>query len=294
MTLTVALIAPGAMGAAIGKRLSENNVEVITSLKDRSERSRERAKHAGMRDVELSELMQADLLLSVVPPAQAEAIASKIAPLLADCETPPIYCDLNAISTATLARVERIVRDSGAAFVDGGIIGPPLSETKTPRIYVAGEQASKLAQLNDHGLDIRVLEGESGSASALKMCFAGINKGMTALTTIMLIAAGRSGAGDALRAELEHSLPEVITRIDSGIPDMLTKAWRWHPEMREIADFLDTSDPQGTNPAGRQAFEGFASLYEQLGDDTNNEALKTLLAGLIDNGSGSNCEGKPY
>lgn len=291
MTLTVALIAPGAMGAALGKRLSHHGAEVITSLTDRSERSRQRAEDAGMRDVELTALMQADLLLSVVPPAEAEALARQLAPLLSKADAPPTYCDLNAISTATLARIERIIQASGAAFVDGGIIGPPPSETKTPRIYAAGDRASALARLNDHGLDVRVLDGGIGSASALKMCFAGINKGMTALTTIMLIAAARSGAGVALRNELAHSLPEVITRIDSGIPDMLPKAWRWHPEMQEIADFLDASDPQGTNLAGRHTFEGFAALYAQLGDDAASEELRTLLAGLIGGGAAPDREG---
>ncbi|OLO07197.1 hypothetical protein BTW08_13140 [Salinicola sp. MH3R3-1] len=282
MTPSVALIAPGAMGAAIARRLTDHGVEVLTSLTGRSERSVERAHQAGMRDATLSELMRADLLLSVVPPAEAEALALQLAPLLAGSERPPTYCDLNAISTVTLARVERVVRDSGATFVDGGIIGPPPSETQMPRIYVAGERASALARLNDHGLDVRVLEGEIGSASALKMCFAGINKGMTALTTIMLLAAGRSGAGEALRGELERSLPEVITRIDRGVPAMLPKAWRWHPEMREIADFLDAAAPGGTDAAGRSVFEGFAALYERLGDEEADGEIRRVLAELID------------
>ncbi|WP_110602655.1 NAD(P)-dependent oxidoreductase [Salinicola lusitanus] len=282
MTMSLALIAPGAMGAAIARRLTDHGADVMTTLAGRSAGSIERARRAGMRDVELAQLMHADLLLSVVPPAEAESLARQLAPLMAASEAPPIYCDLNAVSPATLARVERIVHASGAAFVDGGIIGPPPSDRAMPRIYMAGERASSLARLNDLGLDVRVLEGGIGSASALKMCFAGINKGMTALTTLMLIAAGRSGAGGALRAELEHSLPEVVARIDNGIPDMLPKAWRWHPEMREIADFLDTTAPDGENMAGRHAFEGFAALYEQLGDSARNQEMKRLLDSLIE------------
>lgn len=281
MSITVALIAPGAMGAALARRLTDNGVEVITSLAGRREASVTRAREAGMRDVDLDELMRASLLLSVVPPAGAEALAASLAPYLAAARTPPVYCDLNAISTATLSRVAKIVRDNGAEFVDGGIIGPPPSAKKTPRIYVAGERADRVTALGDHGLDVRKLDGDVGSASALKMCFAGINKGMTALTTMMLIAASRCGAGDALRAELAHSLPDVVTRIDEGIPDMLPKAWRWHPEMREIADFLDDSDPLGHNPAGRSAFEGFATLYEQLGDAGDGDELQRLLAPLM-------------
>ncbi|GHB16325.1 DUF1932 domain-containing protein [Salinicola rhizosphaerae] len=287
MSPTVALIAPGAMGAAIGRRLTDHGLDVWTCLEGCSAASLERARAADLKNVPLASLMQADLLLSVVPPAEAAALAERLAPFITQTETPPVYCDLNAVSTATLARIERIVSDSGSAFVDGGIIGPPPSETKTPRIYAAGENAPALAKLSSYGLDVRILDGGIGSASALKMCFAGINKGMTALTTIMLLAAGRSGAGEALRGELAHSLPEVIERIDHGIPDMLPKAWRWHPEMREIADFLDAADPQGNDVAGRRAFEGFAALYEHLGDVSTNDALIRQLETLIDATAGA-------
>ncbi|WP_110685450.1 NAD(P)-dependent oxidoreductase [Salinicola aestuarinus] len=279
MPTTVALLAPGAMGAAIARRLTDHGVEVITSLVGRSDASVTRARDAGMRDVDLDELMRASLLLSVVPPAEAEALAVSLAPHLASAPTPPVYCDLNAVSTATLSRIEHVIRGAGAEFVDGGIIGPPPSAEKTPRIYVAGEHSDLMTALNDAGLDVRALAGGCGSASALKLCFAGINKGMTALTTMMLIAAARSGAGSALRDELTERLPEVVTRIDEGIPDMLPKAWRWHPEMREIADFLDDSDPLNHNPAGRSTFEGFAALYEQLGDA--DDELERLIAPLM-------------
>lgn len=285
MTPTIALIAPGAMGAALGQCLVVHGLRVLTSLDGRSEASVMRARQAGMQATDIDGLMQADLLLSVVPPAEAEALAESLAPHLAASPRPPIYCDLNAVSPTTLARVEARVRAAGAEFVDGGIIGPPPSESRSPRIYVAGTQAPRLAVLNDHGLSVITLDGPSGSASALKMCFAGINKGMTALTTIMLLAAGRSGAGDALRQELAQSLPEVISRIDSGIPDMLPKAWRWHPEMREIADFLDACAPGHHDSAGRQTFEGFAELYAQLGDPASREPLQRVLMPLIDTGT---------
>ena len=49
MSLAVAVIAPGNMGAAVGKRLTERSVEVLTTLSERSKASYERATAAGMR-----------------------------------------------------------------------------------------------------------------------------------------------------------------------------------------------------------------------------------------------------
>ena len=48
MTPTIALIAPGNMGSAIAKRLTEHKVTVLTALTGRSPASAKRASEAGM------------------------------------------------------------------------------------------------------------------------------------------------------------------------------------------------------------------------------------------------------
>ena len=77
---TVAIIAPGAMGSAVGRRLRQNGVRVLTVLKGRSAASIARAKAAGMQDVDAHELVeQSDFFLSIVPPADARAVAVEFA-----------------------------------------------------------------------------------------------------------------------------------------------------------------------------------------------------------------------
>ena len=46
MTSTVVIISPGNMGSGVGRRLTENNVKVLTSLAGRSEESAKRARAA--------------------------------------------------------------------------------------------------------------------------------------------------------------------------------------------------------------------------------------------------------
>ena len=43
-------------------------------------------------------------------------------------------------------------------------------------------------KLNNHGLDVRALGDEIGLASAIKMCYASLTKGLTALCTELLTA----------------------------------------------------------------------------------------------------------
>lgn len=256
---TIAILAAGAMGSALAARLTGNGAEVLTVLDGRSPGTRARALAAGMTDTDLPGLMRSDLLLSIVPPADAEALAITLAPILAAAAHKPVYVDCNAVNVVTVRRIAGIVAPTGAAFLDGAIIGlPPKPGTPGPRLHVSGDAADSARPLRDLGVDLRVNTGGIGAASGLKMAYAGINKGLTALAALMVLGAERAGAGEALRAELAETEPALLARFARGLPDMLPKAQRWVAEMHEIADFL------GDDAAGRQVFAGAADLYARL------------------------------
>jgi 3-hydroxyisobutyrate dehydrogenase-like beta-hydroxyacid dehydrogenase len=256
----VAIIAPGNMGAGAGRRLVDNGLEVLTSLEGRSAASRKRAEEAGMAAVGLGEIMRADFLLSIVPPAEALALAESLAPRLAARSHRMVYVDCNAVSPRTVRKIgdalERVT------FVDAGIIGlPPQRGEKGPTIYASGNAAARFGELAEYGLSIKVLDGPIGAASALKMSYAGITKGLSGLGAAMLLAASREGAAEALRAELQESQPALLARFVKALPQMYSKAHRWVAEMEEIAEFL------GEDKAAATMFGGLARLYERLATD---------------------------
>ena len=151
MTPTVAIIAPGNMGAGVGQRLTENKVTVLTSLAGRSAASAARAKAAGMRDADERALMEADFLLSILPPGDAPALAQRLAPLLSAANRKPVYVDCNAVSPATMQATAETIAATGAPFVAAGIIGPPPKPgSANTKLYVSGPAANLVAQLNDH------------------------------------------------------------------------------------------------------------------------------------------------
>ena len=79
MTNTLAIIAAGAMGSAIARRMAENGARVLTSLKGRSQATVDRAHQAGMISASDEETTaHAELVLSVVPPGEAFALASSL------------------------------------------------------------------------------------------------------------------------------------------------------------------------------------------------------------------------
>lgn len=258
----VAVIAPGMMGSAVAKRLTSAGVQVRTSLTGRSAATISRAHVAGMAGATDTQLAEADFILSIVPPGQALALAERLASGIRDTKRKPVYVDCNAVSPGTVRRIEQVVRESGALFVDGGIIGPPPDgdSTKT-RIYLSGPDAEKVTVLQQYGLALPVQPGPVGAASAMKMSYAGITKGFTALGAAMMLAATRAGTADALAAEMKMSQPALLKWLTTQMPKMHSKAYRWVAEMEEIAAFV------GEDQTGSGFYKTAARLYEEIAAD---------------------------
>ena len=277
MNPVVAVIAPGMMGAAVGKRLADHGLKVLTSLNGRSAETTARAKAAGMVSASDEEIAATDFILSILPPGDAVALAQRFAPALTASNSKPVFVDCNAVSPPTVERIAAAVAPTGSPFVDAGIIGsPPKPGDAGPRIYASGSDAPRFATLRQYGLDIRVLDGPMSAASAVKMSYAGITKGTQALAAVMVLAATRGGSADALFKELEFSQPHMLAWLKRSLSMMPPKAYRWIAEMHEIADFV------GEDPSGHELYVGAAHFYEQIardfeGDKKEVAALEAFL-----------------
>jgi 3-hydroxyisobutyrate dehydrogenase-like beta-hydroxyacid dehydrogenase len=249
------------MGSGVGRRLRESGAEVRTLLSGRSPASAERARAAGMVAAanERELLAGADFFLSILPPGEAEPLARRLAPTLAALDRKPVYIDCNAVSPQTAVRIGEVIAPTGAHFVDAGIIGgPPQPGKKGPSIYASGEHVRDALPLRDWGIDLRAIDGPIGAASGVKMSYAGITKGTTAIAAAMLLGAARFGCAEALIAELSDSQPQMLVRMRASIPGMYDKAYRWVDEMEEISDFLEK------NPPSHDIYAAVARLYDYL------------------------------
>lgn len=265
MALTIVVVAQGEMGAAIGQRLHTRGATVKTSLRDRGSESRKRAREAGMVAVEddLALVTGADFVLSIVPPSEAKSFAERMAPAMAQLDRKPIFADCNALAPTTVRAVAAAIAPSGCAFADLGIVGapPPKSGTGGPRLYASGPGARATLALRDYGLDIRIVEGDIGEASAVKMGYACLTKGTQAIGAAMMLGAMRNRVAPTVRQALSESLPEVYGYVAKQMPRMYPKAYRWVGEMEEISKFL------AADPGASQLLGGSARLYAQIARD---------------------------
>jgi 3-hydroxyisobutyrate dehydrogenase-like beta-hydroxyacid dehydrogenase len=233
----VGILSPGEMGSGVGTVLHQHGLRVLTCLAGRRPESRERAARAGFEDTgDLASLVRTcDVLLSILPPAVAGAVADQVAAAITATNSDLLYVDCNAIAPNTAAAIFRTVTTAGARFADAGIIGPPPTRPGN-RIFASGPGAAEFAALGEFGLDIRVLDGDVGQASGLKMCYAAMTKGMQALGAELLVAARLLGVEDTLLAEQSEGDVATVRRfVERALQTMPPKAYRWIGEMEEIA-----------------------------------------------------------
>ena len=258
---TVAILSPGDMGHAVGQRLRENELEVVTCLAGRSERTRTLAEKAGIQDVAtLEELVErSDLIMSMTVSAAVSTLCQEVANAIRTTGSDILFAECNAIAPQLTRELAPVITGVGGRFVDVSIIGGPPRPGYSPHFYTSGAQAVEFEQLGQYGLDVRRLDGDIGQASGIKMCYAAMTKGSWALYSELLLAAELMGLTEPLLAEFQGGQSAVLQRMERTIPTVPPRSRRWVSEMEEIRD---TFAHLGMTP---HLFEGVAEMYRFIG-----------------------------
>lgn len=266
-----------------------------------SEDTRARIRSASIEsldsDQELTVL--SDYILSIVPPGDALHTAGRIATA---CKLPntlerrqsiedtdglprrrsPYFLDLNATSSRQSAEIGSLFVDTSTSsedlsvlchYLDGGIIGfaplynPSDGAWKKPSLVVSGdvELPATFSRLSEV-LNIKMVSAKIGAASTLKLSFAVLTKGFTALSILSFSTAQQESLLPELLQHLEEYAPAQASITKKAVPGMAPKAYRWTDEMRAIGETLDTEGHwDGT---GAAVFNGFAEVYRIIAEDT--------------------------
>src|SRR5436190_15737947 len=156
---TVGIVSAGAMGSAVGRALLDGGARVVATVDGRSERTAKLAVRAGIECLPslVDVVREADVVLSIAPPAQAESLAVDVGAVAARIGAEPLFVELNAISPTS---VRRIADEIELAVVDGSISGPPPWRAGTTTIYLAGRRAPEIAELPFAGVTAKVVGDE--------------------------------------------------------------------------------------------------------------------------------------
>ena len=258
---TVAVVGTGDMGSAVGGALARAGYRVVTAGAGRSDLSRRLADEAGIEDVGTLDAVvrEAQLVLSIVPPAAATTFAAEAVGAMRVAGTRPAFADCNAVAPETVRAIARAIEPTGAPFVDVGIVGrgPGVGRERT-RFYVSGKARSAVLALGVPEIELIDLGEDVGTASAMKMAYSALNKGIDALLAAVLLAAERLGVRETLMTELQFSQTEALERMQARVPFLGATAKRFAPEMAEIAR---TYESVGVTPDFHRGAEWVYSLF---------------------------------
>ena len=272
----VGIINPGAMGISIAASARAAGHDVYWASAGRSVDTGRRASEQSLLEVDtLADLCATcEVVLCVCPPHAAEAVAAAVIAV----GFKGLYCDGNAIAPQKAQAIGDRMRAANINFVDGSIIGPPAWKSGSTRFYLSGPSANQVAALFDGALaDAIVIGSDVGQASALKMVFAALTKGSTALLSAIYGTAEQLGVRDDLEREWGIRDADSVEQRRNQVRGVTSKAWRFAGEMQEIAATFELAGlPPGFFEAAHAVYQRMAGFKDA--DDV--PELEAVLAAL--------------
>ncbi|MGH7263866.1 MAG: DUF1932 domain-containing protein [Candidatus Rokuibacteriota bacterium] len=222
-------------------------------------------KRAGALDVRFRPLAEltadADHLLSTVTTDAAVGAARACAGHLRPGQ---VYLDLNSTAPSVKIEIERIVRPSGAAFVEGAILGAVGATGARTRILTGGPHGREVAEtLAASGLRVAYYSPVVGQASTFKMLRSIFSKGLEALILELRLAGRRAG----IERDLWDDVLELMTEspfervAGNWVRTHAVASARRHAEMAQV---METMRELGIEPVMTAATLAFFARSRAL------------------------------
>jgi 3-hydroxyisobutyrate dehydrogenase-like beta-hydroxyacid dehydrogenase len=177
-----------------------------------------------------------DFIFSIMPPEEAENFAKEVAKAIVASRKSPVFVDCNAISPDTTLSIAEVIKNTGADFLNVGIIGPPPGRGSTTKFYASGEGVNSLQFINQNDIKLVPVGDEIIKASAVKMCYAALTKGTMTLQASVLVAAELLGISDEVQDEFKESQGFHWEAMNKRVSTFACDAGRWAGEMDQISD----------------------------------------------------------
>ncbi len=237
---TVAILNTGEMGHHVASVLKNHGLKVVTCLEGRSERTRKLAAKAGVSNLSTLDdvAAQSDIIISIVVPSSAKQVAQAVAAAVLRSGKSVLFADANAVSAMTAVSIGEIIVRAGGRFADVSIIGTAAKVGKGTTFYVSGPCASEFAELKNFGLEVEVLGDQAGQASAFKIVYAGLTKGVSALMTEQLLLAHSLGILNQIMDKYRAKFPDMMRFMEANLPRLPFRAGRRSDEMEELSRTL--------------------------------------------------------
>jgi len=274
MTTRVAFIGFGEVASTFSPALAARGASIAAYdvlIEQRGGLDRLKGRSAGT-PVEFGGLQEvtrgARYILSTVTTSVALEAARRCAPYLGAGQ---MFVDLNATDPAVKLDIERVIAPTGAAFVEGAVLGAVgVTGAKTEILLGGRHGRSAERELGgDLGLNVRFYSVDIGKASMFKMLRSVFSKGLEALLIEFLVAGERAG----IRADLWREVTDLMANhpfektAANWVRSHATAHARRYHEMKQVAGVLRQLGIEPTMTGATEAFfrrSGAIGLQERF------------------------------
>ena len=184
-------------------------------------------------------LRQSDVIFSLVTADQSLAAASSAS--MADMNG-KLFFDSNSSAPQSKEAARYVVEGAGGRYVDVAVIEPVHPKLHRVPVLICGPHVGEAkATMDALGMNVEVVDGPVGRASAIKLTRSIIVKGIEALTAEMLVVARTLDVSDAVMKSLDAAYPgfDWHTRAAYCLDRMMIHGERRASEMQEAAKMVD-------------------------------------------------------
>jgi 3-hydroxyisobutyrate dehydrogenase-like beta-hydroxyacid dehydrogenase len=261
-TMTVGVLYPGELGAALAAALRAGGLRVVTAIAGRSRRTADRGRATGivMLDSLADVIRHCGIVVSVVAPGAAREVALEYCRHAHLAPAGAIYVDANSVAPEVAESLADELSRQRIDFVDAAINGLAANLSAGGTMFLSGARAGEVARLFEGTVRVRILGGQPGRASAMKMVLSGVSKGLCALFVELALLSSRRGMSSEFLEELSRIYPGVAALVERMLPTYARHAGRRAAEMNELED---TARAAGIEPC---VIEAVRRLHEALAE----------------------------
>jgi len=266
----------GEVASTLAAGLLNNGAEVFTCVEGRSLKTKELAKETELNlcksNRELAE--SSDILISAVTPLQAVKVAKEVGKYVKG-----VYIDINNISPSTAEEVLSYIENGKTA--DASIIGSVRKNGLNVNILVSGPFANQFAELSRYGMNIKVIGGEIGQASAIKLLRSSFTKGISALLFETLYSAYKMGIDTEVLKYLAETEGEGFK--ESAVSRIISSAVHSRRRAEEMGEVIELISKSSDAKMSKATGEFFKQLYCEIDDIGKRPGDYTEVFELINN-----------
>jgi 3-hydroxyisobutyrate dehydrogenase-like beta-hydroxyacid dehydrogenase len=234
--VVIGLLYPGEMGVALAGLLCANGGRVVTTLQGRGEKTVRRCREAGLTVLDSlgAVAREADVVMSVVPPAAARDVADAWCRVAHESPRRALYVDANSIGPELAGELASRVERCGRGFVDAAVNGLAVNAAASGTLFLSGPRAGEVAALFSGAMSVQELGARVGAASAMKMLLGGLSKGLCGLFLELALLAREQGMLPEMLQACGRIYPGVTAVTERMLPTYALHAGRRATEMAEV------------------------------------------------------------